>query len=394
MHRTKALVSALALAALSTALLCAMPVEAVATQLLRARVGATSERTRVVLELAAPATSYRMTAEGDSAVSLALDDVARPPESFALPKPTGLLARLAFRAASKGTLLRISFNRSSTAKAFLLAKDRDLPDRLVVDVTAAGAKASGSANPAGDRAPASIRPGPPSGSGRIVVIDPGHGGEDPGAVGGDLKEKEVAFDVAKRMAERLSAEEHLKVIRTREEDERVPLRRRFRKAEEADADLFVSIHLNASPDRKASGAEVYFLSIGAATDEGAKEAARLENEVDPDYVVSEDAAIGGLPFSISLRQSDTLRRSSRLAEVVLDLLADRDLARKRGVRQAGFAVLKSYQIPSILVEVGFISSETDRKRLALPEYRQKLAEALADGVLQYLQEFAPKKATP
>lgn len=359
----------------------------------------TEQRTRLVLELSAPGLLYSSKLDGDSLLVVTLSNTTAEASWPSWPSPAGRLRKISTRDEGSRRSLRLSLLPGSSARAFLLGRDRELPDRLVIDVEVKAPVTSGKASTqtsVGDQArpPAARQPEPPAATSRVVVIDPGHGGEDPGAIGGDLKEKDVAFDVAARMAAKLAEVRGLKIVRTRERDERVPLRRRFRAAEEATADLFVSIHLNASPNRTASGAEVYFLSIGAATDEAAKEAARLENEADADYVVEEDAALGNLPFSVSLRQSDTLRRSSRLAEVVLDLLADRDLAEARGVRQAGFAVLKSFQVPSILVEIGFISSEQDRVRLALPDYRQKLAEALADGVLQYLQEYAPKKTGP
>ena len=308
--------------------------------------------------------------------------------------------------------ITLARTQGSKYKAFTL----DNPDRLVIDLyhkSKDQIRQIGETSATSPSAPAVALPTPPAipkptvtepvrptapkpaSPIQTIVIDPGHGGKDPGTVGQHgTTEKDVTLKVGLLLKDLLATLPNTRVLMTRERDAFIELEDRAKFANGKDADLFVSIHLNASPNRTASGAEVYFLSIGAATDEAAKEAARLENEADPDYVVEEDAALGSLPFSVSLRQSDTLRRSSRLAEVVLSQLADRDLAEARGVRQAGFAVLKSYQIPSILVEIGFISSERDRVRLALPDYRQKLAEALADGVLQYLQEFAPKKSGP
>ncbi|MBK8231638.1 MAG: N-acetylmuramoyl-L-alanine amidase [Candidatus Eisenbacteria bacterium] len=388
MRRTLAAVMAFALAAL----LGAAPGARASALLHGARIGVAPERTRLVLELSESLPNYRSQSILDTALVLTLPATRRPAET-SLPDPAGRIARLLWTESMQDAVLRISLSRPSSARIFVLAADGELPARLVVDLSDL-ASPTPSGRPVAAPSPTPVVPHPPSAGRRVIVIDPGHGGEDPGAVGGDLKEKDVAFDVASRMAAVLGADSRLKVILTREDDTRVPLRRRFRIAEEAGADLFVSIHLNASPNRTASGAEVYFLSIGAATDEGAKEAARLENEVDPEFVVEEDADLGKLPFSLSLRQSDTLRRSSSLAEIVLNLLADRALAEARGVRQAGFAVLKSYQIPSILVEIGFISSEKDRDRLGDAAYRQRLAEALGDGVQRYLADFAPKKTGP
>jgi N-acetylmuramoyl-L-alanine amidase len=229
---------------------------------------------------------------------------------------------------------------------------------------------------------------------RVVVVDPGHGGADPGAVGKGLREKDVCLDVAKRLAAALNKMPGYRAVISRQDDRRVPLAERMRFAEREGADLFISIHVNAAPSSRASGAEVFFLSIGAATDRAAAELARLENEADPDFVVQEDEALRGLPFAVDLRQADTLLRSSRIAEVVLDVLTARGLAESRGVKQAGFAVLKSFQVPSILVEIGFISSPAERKKLKSPDQRQRLAEALACGVGRYFDRFAPARTAP
>jgi N-acetylmuramoyl-L-alanine amidase len=221
-----------------------------------------------------------------------------------------------------------------------------------------------------------------------VVIDAGHGGDDPGAVGPGVREKDVCLDVARRLHKILSADPDLHPILTRSRDVFVPLRSRMRLAEEADADLFVSIHVNAAPTARAHGVEVFFLSIRGASDEAAQELARFENEA-PSAAPTATDVEEEIPFSLSLRQSDTLLRSSRAAEVVLDRFVEQTLAENRGVRQASFAVLRSYLVPSILVELGFVSSPTDRAALASAEHRGRLASALAEGVSRYFEQFAP-----
>jgi N-acetylmuramoyl-L-alanine amidase len=163
----------------------------------------------------------------------------------------------------------------------------------------------------------------------------------------------------------------------------------MRLGEEAGADLFVSIHVNAAPSTQAHGVELFFLSIRGASDEAAQELARLENEAPSAAVLPQVVGEEEIPFSLSLRQSDTLLRSSRAAEVVLDRFVERDLAQSRGVRQANFAVLRSYVVPSILVELGFVSSPTDREALASADHRGRLAAALSEGIARYFPEFAP-----
>lgn len=353
------------------------------------RIGVTPERTRLVLELDREAKAPQLQSATDSSATVILPGVSRA-DRLSLPElPAGFLHRLvasALSGAGNGTKLELRFDRRAQAKVFALDADGSLPARVVVDLNreAVGFTSPSATKGAGEKKPpADVR--------HVVVIDAGHGGEDPGATGGGLEEKEVALDVATRLGRALSSDKEFEVLQTRSTDVRVPLRQRYRVAEERGADLFLSIHLNASKSGSASGAEVFFLSLGAATDEAAKEAARLENESDPEYVVPTDEALQDLPFALDLRQSDTLRRSSHAALVLLDLLRDRKLAESRGVKQAGFAVLKSYQVPSVLVEIGFISSAEDRARLKEPEYRDRLAEALADGVREWFRQFAPER---
>jgi len=234
-------------------------------------------------------------------------------------------------------------------------------------------------------------PGPTRGGPRVVVIDAGHGGKDPGAVGEGVREKDVCLDVARSLHKELSARKGYHPILSRSQDVSIPLRQRMRLAEEAGADLFVSVHVNSSDVAEARGVEVFFLSLGGASDETARELAERENDILGETVPAEPE--GELPFSLSLRQSDTLLRSSLAAESVLDVFVKKKLAATRGVRQAAFVVLKSYQVPSILVELGFISSAEDRKALKKSNHRTALAQALAEGIDRYFEEFAPTKRT-
>lgn len=363
------------------AILIVAPTAVRATHWLSTRMGLTDDRTRVVLEFDAPVEVPRLHYEADSAVCFRLPGVTAP---VGAPPAGGLVSRVEHSADRSGFLLVcVHLSSPATARALFVPRDGEIPDRLVLDLTGDDA-----ARLAPGRIPvaAPIR--------RTVVIDAGHGGGDPGAIGGKLEEKEVALDVAKRLFALLETEPSIRPVLTRDSDVRIPLRDRMRRAENENGDLFVSIHLNASRNTKASGAEVFFLSIGAATDEAAKETARLENEADPDFVFEEDAELEGIPFSVDLRQSDTLRRSSHAAELLLGVLAERKLAEARGVKQAGFAVLKSFQVPSVLVEIGFISSPRDRKQLEHPAHRSAIAEALAAGIRTWIHEYAAHRASP
>jgi N-acetylmuramoyl-L-alanine amidase len=411
-------------------LVCVAAPTRAAVELRRARLGVTAERTRFVLELTSARFVHRHSAAGDTALVLRLPGV-RLSAAWGVPEgPAGLFRSLRVHDAGRvGLEVRVSFTAPATATVFAVDAGKGKPARLVVDLVAKRGALPPSApkppaspavtkpsappeeaahrgeSPPGDEtvpgpaarlepAIADSSSGPRRSGPRVVVLDPGHGGNDPGAVGKGLREKDVCLDVAKRLAAAINKAPGYRAVITRQDDRRVSLPERTRFAEREGADLFVSIHVNAARSRRAYGAEVFFLSIGAASDRAAAELARLENEADPDLVVDEDEALKGLPFAVDLRQSDTLLRSSRIAEVVLDALSTRGLAESRGVKQAGFAVLKSFQVPSILVETGFISSQAERKKLKSPDYRQKLSEALAEGIRRYFDRFAPTRTAP
>lgn len=229
----------------------------------------------------------------------------------------------------------------------------------------------------------------------VVVVDPGHGGIDPGAVSRSprMLEKDIVLQVAEQMVRELNAAPTVRAHLTRDRDEFVALGERVRRAEALRADVFVSIHVNGCAARSAKGAEVFFLSLGGATDASAKELEALENRP----AVHEDPLIGeiaDLPFAVDLIQTDTIQRSSLLAEVMLDVLVEDRLAASRGVRQANFAVLRSVRVPSVLVELGFISNPEDARNLASESHRQSLGKSLARGLLTFRRDFARRTTSP
>lgn len=226
----------------------------------------------------------------------------------------------------------------------------------------------------------------------VVVIDPGHGGRDPGARSphGD-REKTICLDVARELERLLDAVPGVEAHLTRRDDVYLPLRTRSRKAAEHDADAFVSIHVNAAPSSRVRGAEVFFLSLQGATDEATRELERLENRAGGVQEAAVEEEVGNLPFALDLRLSDTILRSSLLAESILSGFEANGLAASRGVKQARFVVLKSVRIPSALVELGFMSNPDDLKRLRDGGYRRRLARLLRDGIIAYKTQFSPAK---
>lgn len=222
----------------------------------------------------------------------------------------------------------------------------------------------------------------------VIVIDPGHGGEDFGTQGcGIALEKQVVLGIAKRMAERLRAVPGIEVLLTRDDDVFVPLRERTEIARRARGDIFVSIHANSSPSAGAKGAEVYFLSLKGASDQAAAELADRENAA---------LLVGGgreselddelLSILMDLQGTGIQTLSAALAEATLLAFEDQATASARAVKQAGFAVLRSLSMPSILVEVGFLSHRSEAERLRSEPGQQRIANAMADALLEHLRE--------
>ncbi|MFN2432797.1 MAG: N-acetylmuramoyl-L-alanine amidase, partial [Gemmatimonadota bacterium] len=228
---------------------------------------------------------------------------------------------------------------------------------------------------------------------RTVVIDPGHGGRDVGAVGpSGLFEKDITLEVALALRKELEERGGMRVILTRDRDYFVPLTARTRKANEAGADLFVSIHCNSARSRTGGGFETYFLSEAKTEDE--RRVARMENaslrfeypDIDPDQ-------LGELNFILwDLAQNEYLRESSSLAALIQDGLADELDLRNRGVKQAGFWVLNGAYMPAILVETAFISNPREERLLASREFQDRLVDGLADSILEYVDLYERKVA--
>jgi N-acetylmuramoyl-L-alanine amidase len=222
---------------------------------------------------------------------------------------------------------------------------------------------------------------------RIVAIDAGHGGADTGARRGTIEEKRICLDFAKRLAAAINAVDGFQAYLTRDDDTFLPLRRRYQLAEQRGADVFVSIHANAARSRAATGTEVFFLSLDGASDEAARDLAQKENESDRIGGVSPEAEEDLTSIIKDLRRSDALRRSSFLAEAVLEELLEIPGVESRGVKQAGFTVLKSPQMPSVLVETGFLSNAHERSLLTDPRYQEVFVHRLRDGLLGFFREY-------
>jgi N-acetylmuramoyl-L-alanine amidase len=226
----------------------------------------------------------------------------------------------------------------------------------------------------------------------IVALDPGHGGEDPGAIGPKgLREKDVVLAVALALRDKLNAQPNMRAFLTRDADFFVPLAERVRKARRVQADLFISLHADAFTNPDARGASVFALSDRGATSTAARWLANKENAADAVGGVNLRAHNDANVMRTLLDMSTTaqVKDSLRVGSEVLGQLDRVAHLHKPRVEQAGFAVLKAPDIPSILVETAFISNPEEERKLANAEYRKELVEALLVGIKRYFAKNPP-----
>ena len=224
-----------------------------------------------------------------------------------------------------------------------------------------------------------------------ITLDPGHGGEDPGAVGrGGTYEKTITLAVSRRLKAKLDAEPNMRAVLTRDTDYFVPLQTRVQKARRIQSDLFISIHADAFTRPDANGSSVFALSESGASSSAARYLAQKENEAD---------LIGGVNIAVKdpmlartlldLSQTATISDSLKLGKAVLTEIGTINRLHKDNVEQAGFAVLKAPDIPSILIETAFISNPEEEKKLNNPKYQDKMAESIVSGIRKYFQKNPP-----
>ena len=225
----------------------------------------------------------------------------------------------------------------------------------------------------------------------VVAIDAGHGGKDPGAHGpSGVNEKVVTLAVARELARQINADPGMRAVLIRDSDSFVPLKDRYMKARAAQADLFISIHADASPNNSASGASVFVLSTRGATSQAARWLADKENAADLVGGVSLDEKDYNLAaVLLDLSQSATMRASDDIANQVLGSLKNVGKAHKPAIERANFVVLRSPDVPSMLIETGFITNPSEERRLNDPGYRNRLASAIAQGVRKYFTDQPP-----
>jgi N-acetylmuramoyl-L-alanine amidase len=367
----------------------------VAAEVREVRIASTDTGTRVVLDLSAPARHKAFLLDTPRRIVL---DLSKSSLLSKLPEASGAITSL-----RSGTLphggIRLVFEVAGpvTIQTSVATPSGDAGHRLILDIAgpaAAGVAKIVSVTPVVPTAPVAIRPAhAPLDSGRdiVIAVDAGHGGVDPGASGKrGTHEKNVVLEIAKALAARINAEPGMKAVLTRDGDYFISLKERTLRARRAKADLFVSIHADAIANPDVSGSSVYVLSDRGASSEAARWLAERENAADLKGGIKlddKDAVLANVLLDLS--QTASISASMVAAENILKSLDQIGEVRKPRVQQAGFVVLKSPDIPSMLVETAFISNKEDERKLSLPAHRARLANAIFSGIEQYFQGNAP-----
>lgn len=367
-----------------------LPFTASATQIRNARLWRSDDKLRLVFDLSGPVQYKTFSLGAPDRLIIDLSGAGLSGDfSQLMLKGSGITAIRSGHFGKGDTRIVLDLAAPMQLNSFLLPPQAGQGHRLVLDLSSA------------TQAPRQIavEPAPPVDSAHpkrdiIVVVDPGHGGKDPGAVGSKgQREKDVVLSIAQLLAKRLKREKGFDVKLVRNDDFFVPLRKRVEIAHKHNADMFISVHADAAPRTTASGASVYALSEGGATSATARFMAQRENGADLLGATSllnlkdKDPMLAGVILDMSMNA--TIASSLQLGSSILGSLEGITSLHQRRVEQAGFAVLKSPDVPSILVETGFISNARDSARLVTARHQQAVADGLFEGLKKYFQKNPP-----
>ena len=358
----------------ATALIfCVTLAQAAPVEVENIRIWAAPDNTRVVLDVSAPVAHRLETLSNPSRVVLDLSN-----DRFLQQVRSGMRNQDDLR-------IVLDLKQYSDSKSFLLPPNKHYGHRLVIDLFNKQAEEE-------EIKQAAINPLPDRTRDVIIAIDAGHGGEDPGAMGpSGTREKDIVLDISRQLAQMVNNERGMRALLVRQGDYYLPLRKRMEKAREHKADLFISIHADAFRDPRVSGSSVYILSQRGASSEAARWLAEQENASDLVGGVSLDVNDNILAsVLLDLSQTASLEASIDVADRVLSGLKNVGKVHKRHVQSAGFAVLKSPDIPSILIETAYISNPREEKNLRNNHFQEKLAGAILTGLRGYFSEHAPE----
>ncbi|MET1081324.1 MAG: N-acetylmuramoyl-L-alanine amidase [Pseudomonas sp.] len=374
------------------------------------------DNTRLVFDLSGPVqhSVFTLTSPNRLVIDVSNAHLATTFSALSLSNTPITSVRAAQRSPSELRLV-IDLSAAVTPKSFSLAPNQQYGHRLVVDLFDQAADAAPSISPSVTAGVPNVpstpvpvvppttpsqpsMPLPPVPNGKraiVIAIDAGHGGEDPGAIGPNKSqyEKNVTLAIAKELQRQINGEKGFRAELVRTGDYFIPLRKRTEIARKKGADLFVSIHADAAPRAQAFGASVYALSDRGATSETARWLADSENQSDliggagNVSLDDKDRMLAGVLLDLSMTAS--LSSSLNIGQKVLSNLGRITPLHKQRVEQAGFMVLKSPDIPSILVETGFISNPNEAKKLGSASHQQALARSIHSGVRQFFQQNPP-----
>lgn len=363
------------------------------------RVWRAPDHTRLVFDISGPLEHRLFTLQEPYRVVVDMDNARL---SAPLPEvETGgpLLSTVRSGAPEEGPLrVVLDLKTEARARSFMLKPAGPYGYRLVIDLYDTKAAQEETAASKEDTRPAiTTIPSRPVARERVVAIDAGHGGEDPGALGRRYRtrEKDVTLSIARELAKLVAQTPGMRPVLIRDGDYYVGLRQRYDKARRARADVFVSIHADAVPSRRAYGSSVYALSEKGASNAMARQLADKENASD---------LIGGVSLNdkddmlaqvlLDLSHNKTMQDSLSLGDDILAELRRIGPVHMRTVAQAGFAVLKSPDIPSVLVETAFISNPSEEKKLRTPAFQQQLAGSIFRGIKQHLARVPATPSVP
>ena len=354
-------------------------------QLQNVRIWAAPDNTRIVFDVSGPV-DHRLEMLSDPYRAVIDISNARLLKAPAQPAASDHYLQMIRSGMRNQNDLRVvlDLKQKVASKSFLLPPNQHYGHRLVIDLY----------TPEDQRTvhPVSLNPAPMQYRDVVIAIDAGHGGEDPGARGpSGVYEKDIVLQISRRLADMVNQEKGMRAVLIREGDYFLPLRNRIEKARANKADLFVSIHADAFRDPRVAGSSVYILSERGASSEAARWLAEQENASDLIGGVSLDVEDNVLAsVLLDLSQTASLEASIDVADRVLNKLQKLGKVHKRKVQSAGFAVLKSPDIPSLLIETAYISNPSEEKNLRSAEFQTRLAGAILDGLHGYFSEYAPE----
>lgn len=390
-------------------LLASLAVEALAaTQVKSVRLWRAPDNTRLVFDLTGPVQHSVFTLTAPDRLVIDINGATLGGPLNVSTANTPITAMRSAQRTPSDLRVVIDLKKVVTPKSFTLAPNQQYGNRLVVDLfdnpsdanpgpsvpeTAANTAPAVPVSPA--KPEIKLTPVPNGKRDIVIVIDAGHGGEDPGASGSaGQREKNVVLSIAKELQRQINGEKGYRAELTRTGDYFIPLRKRTEIARAKGADLFVSIHADAAPSKAAFGASVFALSDRGATSETARWLADSENRSDliggagAVSLDDKDRMLAGVLLDLSMTAS--LSSSLNVGQKVLSNIGRVTSLHKSRVEQAGFMVLKSPDIPSILVETGFISNANEANKLSSASHQQALARSINSGVKQFFSQNPPQ----